>query len=85
MLGGRGVERIALLMLAKVSRFQVSRVKCALGLRDVVRAMPRYPPGSGSIYNMLEIEVVPTRTWAKRACRAMSRSVFRLISWSAWI
>jgi len=35
---GRGVERIALLMLARVS---IVHVRCALGQRDDVRAVPR--------------------------------------------
>ena len=39
--GGRGVERIALLMLARVSR---AHARCALGHRDVARAVPRYLP-----------------------------------------
>jgi hypothetical protein len=38
MTGGRGVERIALLMLAKVSTIHARWV---LGHRDAVRAMPR--------------------------------------------
>ena len=37
-LGGRGVKRIALLMLARVSRVSA---RCALGHRDAVRAVPR--------------------------------------------
>ncbi len=37
-LGGRGVERIALLMLARVSRVHA---RCALGQGDAVRAVPR--------------------------------------------
>jgi hypothetical protein len=36
--GGRGVVRIALLMLARVSRVHA---RCALGHRDTVRAVPR--------------------------------------------
>jgi hypothetical protein len=36
--GGRCVERIALLMLARVSRVHA---RCALGHRDAVRAVPR--------------------------------------------
>jgi hypothetical protein len=36
--GGRGVERIALLMLARMSRVHARR---ALGHRDAVRAVPR--------------------------------------------
>ena len=35
---GRGVERIALLMLVRVSRVHA---RCALGHRDAVRAVPR--------------------------------------------
>ena len=36
--GGRGVERIALLMLARVSRVHT---RCALGHKDAVMAVPR--------------------------------------------
>jgi len=40
--GGRGVERVALLMLERMSRVHV---RCALGRSDAVRAVPRYPLG----------------------------------------
>ena len=36
--GGRVVERIALLMLIRVSR---DHTRCAIGHRDAVRAVPR--------------------------------------------
>ena len=63
-LGGRGVDRIALLMLARVSR---DHARCALGHRDVVRAVPRQPPGSGSSCEMMGVGAPPTRTLARRA------------------
>jgi len=77
---GRGVERIYFLMLARVSRVHA---RCALGHSDVARAVPRWPPGSESSFEMIGTGVPSTRTLARRDCRASFRSVFRLISCSA--
>jgi hypothetical protein len=74
---GRDVERIALLILVRMSRVHA---RCALRHRDAVRAVPRYPPDSWSSFEMIGIGVLPTRMLATRARRAVSRSALRFIS-----
>ena len=43
--GGSGVARTALLIVVMVS---IVHLRCAFGLREAVRTVPRSPPGSGS-------------------------------------
>jgi hypothetical protein len=63
--GARGVERTALLMLERVSRVNVG---CNFGHIDVVRAVPRYPPGRVSSCDIIGSGV--SRTLARRDCSA---------------
>ena len=72
--GGRGVVRTALLIVDKVS---IVHLRCAFGLREAVRAVPRYSSGSGSSCNIIEMGVWPTRILAKWAWSAESGSFFR--------
>ena len=69
MLGGRSVERIALLMSEKVPRVHM---RCAFGHNDAVRAVPRYPLGKVSFCDIIGSGVLPTRTLARRDCNASS-------------
>ena len=71
--GGRGVERTILLMLERVSRVHA---RCVLGHSDAVRALPRYPPGRVSSCNIIGSEVLLTRTFARRGCKASSLCEF---------
>ena len=80
--GGRGVERIALLMLERVSKVHV---RYDLGHTDVVRAVPRYPPRRVSSCDIIGSGVFPTRTLARRSCNASSRCAFCLMSCCAYI
>jgi len=54
MLGGIGVARTALLIVVMVS---IVHLRCAFGLREAVRTVPRYPPGSGSSCDMIVMGV----------------------------
>ena len=71
--GGEGVVSTALLMVARTSSVHL---RCALGQRDVVKAVPRYPPGSGSSCDSTGMDLPPMRMWARRVCNAISRSFF---------
>jgi hypothetical protein len=64
MLGGRGVERIAFLMLDRVSSVHL---RYDFGHSDAVRARPRYPLDRFSPCEIIGIGVWPTRTLARRA------------------
>ena len=75
--GGRSVERTALLVLERVSRVHA---RGAVGHSDAVRAVQRYPPERASSYDMIGIEVLTTRTFARRGCNASSLWDFCLIS-----
>ena len=74
---GRSVERIALLMLERVSRVHVM---CALGHSDVVRAVPRYFPGRVSSCAIIGSRVLLTHTLDKLDCNASSFCAFCLMS-----
>jgi len=69
------VARTALLIVDKVSIVQLS---CAFGLREAVRVVPRYTPGSDSSYDIIDMGVCPIRNLARRAWSAESRSFLRL-------
>ena len=75
--GGRGVERIALVMLWRVSRVYT---RYALGHSDAIRAVPRYPPGRVSSYEMIGNVVLTTRMLARRDCSVSSLCAYCLIS-----
>ena len=77
MLGGRGVERNALLVLERVSRVHVGY---ALGHSDAVRAVPRYPTGRVSSCDIIGSGVLPTRTLARQDCYTSSLCAFCLMS-----
>ncbi len=49
--GGREVARTALLIVDKVS---IVHLWCDFGLREAVRAVPRYPPESGSSCDIID-------------------------------
>jgi hypothetical protein len=51
---GRGVARTALLILVMVS---IVHLRCAVGLKEAVRTVPRYPHGSGSSCEMIVMGV----------------------------
>ena len=81
MFGGRGVVSTALLLLAKVSSVHL---RWALGHRDAVSVVPRYPPGSGSSCERTCMGVPYMRTWARRVCSAVSRyfSILYLVGYA---
>jgi hypothetical protein len=80
--GGRVLERTALLMLVKVP---IVHVRYAIGHRDAVRAVPRWPPGRGSSCEIMSTGMLLTLTWARRACKVVSWSAFHLTSRNAWM
>ena len=52
--GGSGVARTALLIVVMVS---IVHLSYAFGLREAVRAVPRYSPGSGSSCDIIVMGV----------------------------
>ncbi len=70
MFGGGGVVSTTLRMVAMTSSVYL---RYALGQRDDVSDVPRYPPGSESSCESTGMGVPPMRTWAKRVCSAVSR------------
>ncbi len=51
---GSGVARTALLIVVMLS---IVHLRCAFGLREAVRVVPRYPPGSGSSRDIIVMGV----------------------------
>jgi len=78
--GERGAERIALIILERVSSVHL---RCTLGHNDAVRTVPRYPLEKVSSCDIIDNRVFPTRTLARRDCNVSSRCVFCLMSCSA--
>jgi hypothetical protein len=79
-LGGRGVERMALQMVGIISSVHF---KCNFGHSDDVGTVPRYFLGRVSSCNIIGIGVFSTRTLATRDRRAAFHCTFRLPSCSA--
>jgi len=48
------VARTALLIVDKVS---IVHLRCAFGLREAVKVVPRWSPGSGSSCDIIDIRV----------------------------
>ena len=82
MLGGRGVFSTALLMVAMIPSVHW---RWALGQRDGVRAVPRYPPGRGSSCDSTGMGVLFMRTWARRVCSDVYRSFIDVMACSLCI
>ncbi len=70
---GSGAASTAVVMFVMVSSVHE---RCAIGLREAVRDVPRYLPGRGSSWEMAVMGVPRIVTWARRAIRASSRSFF---------
>jgi hypothetical protein len=79
MFGGRGVFSTALLMVDMTSSIHL---RWALGERDAVSAVPRWPPGSGSSCESTRMGMPLMQTWARRVCSAVLRSCFVFMSYS---
>ena len=58
------------------SSWDLVRLRWASGQREAVRAVPRYPPGKGSSCVRTPTRWPPIWTWASRARRASSLSLF---------
>jgi hypothetical protein len=71
MFGGRWLVSTDLLMICIIPSVHW---RCALGHRESVSAVPRWPPKSGSSCEITKTEVVFIRMWARRICSAVSRS-----------